>query len=166
MRYVISILLPHPLRGVWVEIVRYDDNRQYLLCRTPYGVCELKSEQCQIIIAESSRRTPYGVCELKCGRVPDPERGGMSHPLRGAWVEISCMSDRYLSDIRRTPYGVRELKSCPCIGGRVVCGRTPYGVCVWNKTDADMIFSYQHLFYFIHTPSLIDAIVATHAWRL
>ncbi len=31
------------------------------------------------------------------------------------------------------------------------------------KTDADMIFSYQHLF-FSYTQSLIDAIVATHAW--
>ena len=55
-------------------------------------------------------RTPHGVRGLKylCDLVED--FASMSHPTRGAWIEIFAYILGHISKSRRTPHGVRGLK--------------------------------------------------------
>ena len=58
-----------------------------------------------------SCRTPRGVRGLKYPLVRRGEGGHMSHPSRGAWIEISYSNHGTSQPLRRTPRGVRGLKS-------------------------------------------------------
>ena len=72
-------------------------------------------------------RTPHGVRGLKFNFFAAPGILCVSHPSRGAWIEITCIID--LSDgHRRTPHGVRGLKSRLQRAGRAYRCRTPHGV--------------------------------------
>ena len=51
-----------------------------------------------------------------------------SHPARGAWIEISVTATKRTMDLSRTPHGVRGLKCAHLIGLRAGEGRTPHGV--------------------------------------
>ena len=57
--------------------------------RTPYGVRGLKCLYKIDRRAFAKCRTPYGVRGLKCRRVHGHSGQLMSHPLWGAWIEIS-----------------------------------------------------------------------------
>ena len=52
----------------------------------------------------------------------------LSHPARGAWIEIRTMDPRVRGEARRTPHGVRGLKLYDDIDADIVAGRTPHGV--------------------------------------
>ena len=58
----------------------------------------------------TGRRTPHGVRGLKSLGGVQRGRGGVSHPSRGAWIEIRRASPDVESESRRTPHGVRGLK--------------------------------------------------------
>ena len=58
-----------------------------------------------------TRRTPPGVRGLKLMSYRlDLSDGTVSHPTRGAWIEILMPAFRSVTSIRRTPPGVRGLK--------------------------------------------------------
>ena len=52
----------------------------------------------------------------------------MSHPVRGAWIEIASLHTLRQPAYRRTPLGVRGLKFDPIIVNSPRLGRTPSGV--------------------------------------
>ena len=52
----------------------------------------------------------------------------MSHPSRGAWIEIDITDKTALKEARRTPHGVRGLKLDAIRGMRNPMSRTPHGV--------------------------------------
>ena len=55
-------------------------------------------------------RTPQGVRGLKLHELDGRVRYDVSHPARGAWIEIGLRSCRAGCSFRRTPQGVRGLK--------------------------------------------------------
>ena len=72
-------------------------------------------------------RTPHGVRGLKLSESFGVDMGAVSHPSRGAWIEIT-ISGGSVARRGRTPHGVRGLKcggGCPL--GCLPC-RTPHGV--------------------------------------
>ena len=104
----------------------------YDLGRTPQGVRGLKYRFCKFL-QEVIGRTPQGVRGLKLiglavsatRHLSHPARGAWieiitfayhklrcaSHPARGAWIEIAFRNANSASSRRRTPQGVRGLKS-------------------------------------------------------
>ena len=56
-------------------------------------------------------RTPHGVRGLKFGPAQVGDGVGLSHPSRGAWIEIISKRAAYVRWASRTPHGVRGLKS-------------------------------------------------------
>ena len=96
--------------------------------RTPHGVRGLKSPESKNIYTHC-RRTPHGVRGLKFDLLLDVVPDRMSHPTRGAWIEITCLTDLTNRAASRTPHGVRGLKS-PRRRKRSSwrCNRTPHGV--------------------------------------
>ena len=141
----------HPSRGAWIEILEPWRRRTSLTSRTPHGVRGLKYK----INAEKkvvSGRTPHGVRGLKYYKIvglqeavtlSHPSRGAwieiqgiykqlvtycMSHPSRGAWIEMPEGSAHGHGPDCRTPHGVRGLK---CAAGQSLVpheSRTPHGV--------------------------------------
>ena len=57
------------------------------------------------------RRTPPGVRGLKLPYFFAFVKAFMSHPTRGAWIEITAVTVSPDADESRTPPGVRGLKS-------------------------------------------------------
>ena len=55
-------------------------------------------------------RTPQGVRGLKFRNVEDAAAAAVSHPARGAWIEINSFFSSVTGTSRRTPQGVRGLK--------------------------------------------------------
>ncbi len=82
-------VLSHPPRGAWIEIPVPRQATQSIKCRTPHGVRGLKSLQVQMMEI-TARRTPHGVRGLKLYEIHKPKVLQLSHPPRGAWIEISC----------------------------------------------------------------------------
>ena len=74
------------------------------------------------------RRTPHGVRGLKFRRCRRLGARALSHPTRGAWIEIE--GDREARQVRicRTPHGVRGLKFLPFRPNCHAASRTPHGV--------------------------------------
>ena len=121
----------HPARGAWIEIGVSASGTIRKPCRTPQGVRGLKSNN-NTHRTSSKRRTPQGVRGLKCQarqtllfscrRTPQGVRGlkffahgikclgSLSHPARGAWIEIWHPNLFRRPYPRRTPQGVRGLK--------------------------------------------------------
>ena len=56
------------------------------------------------------RRTPQGVRGLKFHRHMVTLGNEMSHPARGAWIEMPTVSNLAAASASRTPQGVRGLK--------------------------------------------------------
>ena len=52
----------------------------------------------------------------------------MSHPARGAWIEIGVQVNVPPPRVGRTPQGVRGLKYAAALGDLRLHGRTPQGV--------------------------------------
>ena len=123
----------HPSRGAWIEIRETNLSRGTQASRTPHGVRGLKYPSI-MRDAPMPGRTPHGVRGLKSRgamgrgleRLSHPSRGAwieissvcwrayqdtLSHPSRGAWIEIWRWSRRTSECARRTPHGVRGLKS-------------------------------------------------------
>ena len=74
-------------------------------------------------------RTPQGVRGLKYTIITPKRPIVMSHPARGAWIEIDISVTINAGSIScRTPQGVRGLKSIPSKTRRLRRGRTPQGV--------------------------------------
>ena len=79
----------HPVRGAWIEIPSGLTSIRVPQCRTPSGVRGLKFECLEYINPSTLSRTPSGVRGLKyqfqdlCRQVAE------SHPVRGAWIEIT-----------------------------------------------------------------------------
>ena len=55
-------------------------------------------------------RTPHGVRGLKYSCHYNHLVKIMSHPTRGAWIEILTVAESPLTSTSRTPHGVRGLK--------------------------------------------------------
>ena len=73
-------------------------------------------------------RTPHGVRGLKLERLTVSVVDQLSHPSRGAWIEIPVTSLARSANTGRTPHGVRGLK-CLCMPYRCSARRrTPHGV--------------------------------------
>ena len=124
----------HPARGAWIEIRSNAASRYVARGRTPQGVRGLKFEHSPRVVVQTAGRTPQGVRGLKyllrrvgaiisC-RTPQGVRGLkytlwwcttetiMSHPARGAWIEICADHQTEPFGRGRTPQGVRGLKLC------------------------------------------------------
>ena len=121
----------------------------YDLGRTPQGVRGLKYRFCKFL-QEVIGRTPQGVRGLKLiglavsatRHLSHPARGAWieiitfayhklrcaSHPARGAWIEIAFRNANSASSRRRTPQGVRGLKSSRLPITNCAARRTPQGV--------------------------------------
>ncbi len=100
----------HPPRGAWIEILNAYSRCCQSICRTPHGVrglkCHLRIQPIQNISrtphgvrglksprpgrlpAFPAGRTPHGVRGLKFDGEPWPIKKAVSHPPRGAWIEI------------------------------------------------------------------------------
>ena len=99
----------HPSRGAWIEIAELHAYLLTLQCRTPRGVRGLKFGLRNLAIVRECR-TPRGVRGLKYQSDLDKMSEQMSHPSRGAWIEIvpACQPKEDVDS--RTPRGVRGLK--------------------------------------------------------
>ena len=84
--------MSHPARGAWIEISFLPAYCRAGAGRTPQGVRGLKFRGCVPYIF-LMRRTPQGVRGLKFNHVADAGLDGVSHPARGAWIEI-CVAMR------------------------------------------------------------------------
>ena len=139
---------PQGVRGLKSKYFKYFDS--FAARRTPQGVRGLKFA-ISVIFIKTFSRTPQGVRGLKywvgagdartLGRTPQGVRGlklvnmisliilVLSHPARGAWIEImQAALERYMVE-SRTPQGVRGLKcNLLCLRRRVCRRRTPQGV--------------------------------------
>ena len=122
----------HPARGAWIEIRRPAYAWRFSAGRTPQGVRGLKYLLSARLLPGGRRtpqgvrglkspmlggwpsgtcRTPQGVRGLKCSLVRVAVVGvNVSHPARGAWIEIRPMSRPTPTSTGRTPQGVRGLK--------------------------------------------------------
>ena len=80
-------LTSHPARGAWVEILAILLTVNCGRCRTPQGVRGLKYMYA-VEERKAKSRTPQGVRGLKCVRPSRTSSKEVSHPARGAWVEI------------------------------------------------------------------------------
>ena len=78
--------------------------------------------------APRRRRTPHGVRGLKCRGRGHVGCWRLSHPSRGAWIEIALWQLGPYVRRRRTPHGVRGLKSCLRYVVPPRFCRTPHGV--------------------------------------
>ena len=95
--------------------------------RTPQGVRGLKCRS--ITLTEpSAGRTPQGVRGLQFGSKMWTFRFYLSHPARGAWIEISIADGFIAVNDSRTPQGVRGLKLLTLVALMCSAGRTPQGV--------------------------------------
>ena len=138
---------PHGVRGLKLQavhsVVRYGG-------RTPHGVRGLKYGKSLVLTTASAGRTPHGVRGLKYVKMggtdvtalSHPARGAWieivpercrfvicgSHPARGAWIEIWSASHHRNVPGSRTPHGVRGLKLFPSDVDGYAAGRTPHGV--------------------------------------
>ena len=122
----------HPARGAWIEMVALSPEKKIPNGRTPHGVRGLKYWM-EYVVANGLGRTPHGVRGLKSKLPWTSCHSGLSHPARGAWIEIVCpgQNRNYLRPShpargawieinydpggiqpmgRRTPHGVRGLK--------------------------------------------------------
>ena len=79
-------------------------------CRTPRGVRGLKFIKLLNLEGHTERRTPRGVRGLKLRRMPSEDDMDMSHPSRGAWIEMLMSGPTGIRSNGRTPRGVRGLK--------------------------------------------------------
>ena len=78
----------HPSRGAWIEIALCRPCACRFPGRTPHGVRGLKSPGVSLLL-KSFRRTPHGVRGLKFLSGGWHPGCCLSHPSRGAWIEIS-----------------------------------------------------------------------------
>ena len=99
----------HPARGAWIEIVAAPKMPSAAPRRTPQGVRGLK---CTAALFHTSqfRRTPQGVRGLKSNMFTEENQTEMSHPARGAWIEMLRDAPGQVCGYCRTPQGVRGLK--------------------------------------------------------
>ena len=88
-----GVLLSHPARGAWIEMLRRCGGWTVWSGRTPRGVRGLKSRGRRTGESRSCR-TPRGVRGLKYRPRGADDEGRGSHPARGAWIEIKCLSNR------------------------------------------------------------------------
>ena len=79
--------MSHPTRGAWIEIELVSWTTIDPEGRTPPGVRGLKSSVISEDITDTSR-TPPGVRGLKFTSISLYFRNTLSHPTRGAWIEI------------------------------------------------------------------------------
>ena len=79
--------MSHPSRGAWIEISHTLNVSPMLARRTPHGVRGLKFDTV-MKRNEKARRTPHGVRGLKSSPHRLSWRKSLSHPSRGAWIEI------------------------------------------------------------------------------
>ena len=79
-------------------------------CRTPRGVRGLKFEHWHQNTTTIQGRTPRGVRGLKYTVNKISKKIHLSHPSRGAWIEIPPYSRVNPIITSRTPRGVRGLK--------------------------------------------------------
>ena len=86
------------------------------ICRTPHGVCELKSEYAEKFRHDFTRRTPHGVCELKL--------------IFNKFIFAHCC---------RTPHGVCELKFYLRRTEEQLKSRTPHGVCELKSAYVNVV---------------------------
>ena len=77
----------HPSRGAWIEIIWKWAVYVQWASRTPHGVRGLKW-QGEVRHQDRRRRTPHGVRGLKLLYVALCAAKMVSHPSRGAWIEI------------------------------------------------------------------------------
>ena len=87
-RYRLEVLTwSHPSRGAWIEIIKSPWTSVVTLSRTPRGVRGLKYLK-SVTGKNLISRTPRGVRGLKCHTAVNSKRINVSHPSRGAWIEI------------------------------------------------------------------------------
>ena len=79
----------HPARGAWIEISQVIPIATSRSGRTPHGVRGLKLAYNMLPLFASGGRTPHGVRGLKYGKFRRGHNGDLSHPARGAWIEIT-----------------------------------------------------------------------------
>ena len=92
-------------------MIRLSDGDLTLVGRTPSGVRGLKSI-CHILDMIFLCRTPSGVRGLKSLEMDMHDSTlELSHPVRGAWIEMDFKSTGDPQALSRTPSGVRGLKS-------------------------------------------------------
>ena len=60
------------------------------------------------------RRTPHGVRGLKLRRLVEIRKVRLSHPTRGAWIEIFVPSSRYLDKKSHPTRGAWIEITCGC----------------------------------------------------
>ena len=80
-------LVSHPSRGAWIEIAHGLCAPDHRHSRTPRGVRGLKWNYYDYVDTLRGR-TPRGVRGLKSCVVECGPSGRLSHPSRGAWIEI------------------------------------------------------------------------------
>ena len=83
----VGLIVSHPSRGAWIEILTAADVEPVRHGRTPHGVRGLKYYG-----------SPGGYCRSQ------------SHPSRGAWIEMDMSVMPENAQLGRTPHGVRGLK--------------------------------------------------------
>ena len=84
----------HPSRGAWIEIIVSGQHLDTVHGRTPHGVRGLKFDYVRDD-TYAVRRTPHGVRGLKLRNEPQGPIPDLSHPSRGAWIEIDRGVLRY-----------------------------------------------------------------------
>ena len=96
--------------------------------RTPQGVRGLKWSSIGLIKIPMLSHPARGAW-IEIFSIPDEEQARrMSHPARGAWIEMAILLRGAQGDERRTPQGVRGLKFHWMQGVQRGERRTPQGV--------------------------------------
>ena len=99
----------HPARGARIEMCAVLPYLSAGYCRTPRGVRGLKYVDMNHATATRCR-TPRGVRGLKCSFSCCSPGPTVSHPARGARIEMATLHAFAYSAFCRTPRGVRGLK--------------------------------------------------------
>ena len=81
-------IMSHPTRGAWIEILTVAESPLTSTSRTPHGVRGLKYPVYRGAQGRSLGRTPHGVRGLKYLCAQGGPGKLVSHPTRGAWIEI------------------------------------------------------------------------------
>ena len=99
-----------PVRGAWIEIASAFPPVETAARRSPCGERGLKSVKGLVTVNGVQRRSPCGERGLKWKQQRQRWRGGVSLPVRGAWIEINLHAARRRGDHGRSPCGERGLK--------------------------------------------------------
>mgnify|MGYP007032425004 FL=1 len=99
-----------PIRGAWIEIRGGGNSEHEQARRSPSGERGLKCHAELHGCDRAPRRSPSGERGLKfipTNQIKKPEK---SLPIRGAWIEISCVALLLNHATSRSPSGERGLK--------------------------------------------------------